>query len=159
MSELTYEAYRRIGVTLEPCKFCGQECHDLTQMEDLRVKDEDLCYVKCDHCGATGPTADTPSLAIKKWNRRPPDTAPTGEIQRYSIMGVVAADGSPSYQYTTDNPDGEWMRAEDVIAALTPTESCKTFAQKLTAEQIENDMPSPPLDEVMDTPIDQGRKG
>ena len=43
------------------------------------------------------------------------------EPQRYSIMGVVAADGSPAYQYTTDNPDGKWMRSDDVIAALSDT--------------------------------------
>lgn len=50
------------GYTVTPCPFCG------TRQEFLHLHTARPCMVRCGHCGAHGPTADTPDAAVEAWN-------------------------------------------------------------------------------------------
>lgn len=52
-------------IHFEPCPFCGE-----TEDMDRCVNDEDLTWVECNSCGATGPTAYLDDEEVEKWNKR-----------------------------------------------------------------------------------------
>ena len=52
--------------SLKPCPFCGKK-HPYGVEQESNF---DRYYVWCEGCDMTGPRANTPSEAIKAWNRR-----------------------------------------------------------------------------------------
>lgn len=44
------------------CYFCGH------LVNHIRENESGKAYVVCDYCGATGPFAPSPMLALEKWN-------------------------------------------------------------------------------------------
>jgi Lar family restriction alleviation protein len=49
---------------LKPCPFCGSE-------DVRRTKTEEFRWILCHKCGCSSTFAKSPSVAIRRWNRRP----------------------------------------------------------------------------------------
>lgn len=67
---LRREAAKDVGskLPLAPCRYCGTQDFCGAVTVDLSDLSRDEFVVRCDFCGSTGPTADTPQKARKLWN-------------------------------------------------------------------------------------------
>jgi hypothetical protein len=70
------------GQPMQPCPnpACGGEVESLEIVSDPRCTRQRCCWVHCDWCGVSGPTAGpTDDSAIAAWNALPRANAPAGQ--------------------------------------------------------------------------------
>lgn len=80
---------------IKACPFCGMAGHLMLTTSDVTI-DHRHTVVCAPGCGASGLVAESPSLAIERWNARVVARETEAAPNAGNIAGSVSANGSPA---------------------------------------------------------------